>query len=57
MVEIATLNHRPTFVDTWYENQESGYLGHPLGGGETRMASAFGELRAIQEHLEIERKP
>jgi hypothetical protein len=52
LVEIAALNHKPTFVDTWFENQESGYLGHPTGGGEGRMANKFGELRAIQRHLE-----
>lgn len=52
LVEIAALNHRPTFVDTWFENQESGYLGHPTSGGEGRMTQEFGELRAIQTHLE-----
>lgn len=52
IVEIAALNHRPTFVDTWFENQESGYLGHPTDGGNGRVAHEFGELRAIQAHLE-----
>jgi len=52
IVNIAALNRRPIFVDTWFENQESGYLGHPTGGGEDRMAGKFGELRAIQSHLD-----
>ena len=51
IVEIAALNHKPTFVDTWFENQESGYLGHPIDG-TGRMADAFEELRAIQSHLD-----
>lgn len=51
LVEIAALNHKPTFVDIWYENQESGYLGHPVGG-EGRLADEFEELRDIQRHLE-----
>jgi hypothetical protein len=50
IVEIAALNHKPTFVDTWFENQESGYLGHLIDGAG-RMADAFEELRAIQSHL------
>lgn len=52
LVEIAVLNHKPTSVDMWYENQE--YLGHPIGDGEDRMAQEFSELRAIQAHLEVE---
>lgn len=51
IVKIAALNHKPTFIDTWFENQESGYLGYPLGGAG-RMAEAFEELRAIQSHLD-----
>jgi hypothetical protein len=51
IVEIAARNHQPTFVDTWFENQESGYLGHPIDGAD-RMADAFKELRAIQSHLD-----
>lgn len=51
IVDIAALNHQPTFVDTWFENQESGYLGHPVDG-TGRLADAFEELRAIQSHLE-----
>ena len=51
VVEIASLNHKPTFVDTWFENQESGYLGHPIDGAGG-MAQAFEELRAIQSHLD-----
>jgi hypothetical protein len=51
IVEIAALNHKPTFIDTWFENQESGYLGHPIDGAG-RMADAFEELRAIQSHLD-----
>lgn len=52
LVKISALNHKPTFVDTWYENQESGYLGHPLGDADARLADEFKELRAIQTHLE-----
>lgn len=51
LVKIAALNRRPIFVDTWFENQESGYLGHPIDGAG-RMADAFEELRAIQSHLD-----
>lgn len=51
IVEIAALNHRPTFVDIWFENQESGYLGHRLDG-EGRMADKFKELQALQRHLD-----
>lgn len=51
IVEIAALNHKPTFVDVWFENQESGYLGHPIDGAD-RMAEEFEELRAIQSHLD-----
>ena len=39
---------------SWNATVYTGYFGHPLGSGESRMAAAFGELRAIQEHLEIE---
>jgi hypothetical protein len=56
IVQIAALNHKPTFVDTWFENQESGYLGHPVNG-DGRMADAFEELRAIQGHLDATTKP
>jgi len=56
IVEIAALNHQPTFVDTWFENQESGYLGHPIDGAG-RMADAFEELRAIQSHLDATTLP
>jgi len=52
MVRIAVLNHRPTFVDVWLENQESGYLGHPIGEDEGTMVGEFAELRAIQTHLD-----
>jgi hypothetical protein len=51
LVGIAALNHKPTFVDTWFENQESGYLGHPVDGAG-RMSDEFDELRAIQSHLD-----
>lgn len=50
IIQIAALNHKPTFVDTWFENQESGYLGHPTKGPD-KMASKFRELHQIQEHL------
>jgi hypothetical protein len=56
IVEIATLNHQPTFVDTWFENQESGYLGHPIDGAD-KMADAFEELRALQRHLDVSATP
>jgi hypothetical protein len=48
---IAALNHKPVFVDTWYENQESGYLGHPTEGDRKRMDEHFRVLRRLQEHL------
>jgi len=56
IVEVAALNHQPTFVDTWFENQESGYLGHPIGDAG-RMADEFDELRAIQRHLDATAPP
>ena len=49
---IAALNHRPVFVDTWYENQESGYLGHATEGDRKRMDEFFRVLRRLQSHLE-----
>lgn len=52
IMQIAALNHKATFVDTWYENQESGYLGHPVDGREDRMAHNFKVLRTIQTHLD-----
>jgi hypothetical protein len=51
ILDIAALNHKPTFVDTWFENQESGYLGHPIGGDE-RMPGRFHRLHGIQSHLD-----
>lgn len=50
VLEIAALNHKPTFVDLWFENQESGYLGHPVEGDD-RMTDRFLRLSQIQEHL------
>lgn len=54
---IAALNHKPTFVDTWFENQESGYLGHPTGSDRNRMDDHFRVLRRLQQHLERTPEP
>jgi hypothetical protein len=31
IIELAAQNHQPMTLDTWEENQASGFFGNPLG--------------------------